>query len=498
MRRVALFVAVAIVAAFANAPVGADTSALTFVDPGVGGFMSPNLSYVGTLATDAPGVGARIVTVNGQRRLYVSSIQGLRIWDVTDPGLPLPLGALELPHWENEDVTVSRDGKTVLMSEFTGTYMHVIEVLDLPGGQLQPVLKGFTTGPSGHIVDCIDDDCDIVYGSEGVMIDLHDKANPVVLSSNWATMNGLPRNGHNLNFDETGLLWTDTTPIAALDVSDPVNPVAVFRGDKAQQQTNRTAYQHNNIRPNAALYQPRDPATAAADPNLRPGELLMGNGETNFTGTCGSGSGPFSVYKIKDTTPGNTDALQFVDQLRPVSGQYADGNPAVNRLGCSGHWFTVQPASLVAPPAEPGGGEDPECKDKDKDKDKPKDKPKNCKPEDGQTPADDAPVVTPDYLVAAAWYEHGTRLLSVDKTTGEITQKGYFQPVVGSASAAHWIDDEYIYVVDYERGVDILRYDAGAPVPSQEQIDASWLAKLGVVSPLAEQERYACRLVTQD
>ncbi len=121
------------------------------------------------------------------------------------------------------------------------------------------------------------------------------------------------------------------------------------------------------------------------------------------------------------------------------------GDPAVNALGCSGHWFMER-----------------------------------------------------NNMVAAAWYEHGTRLLNVNASTGEVTQKGFFQPVVGSASAAHWIDNSYIYVVDYERGIDVLRYDPNGRVPTAAELDASWLAKAGVVSPLAEQERLACRLVTQD
>lgn len=34
----------------------------------------------------------------------------------------------------------------------------------------------------------------------------------------------------------------------------------------------------------------------------------------------------------------------------------------------------------------------------------------------------------------------------------------------------------------------MLRYNPNAPVPSTAEFDASWLAKLGVVSPLAEQD----------
>lgn len=499
MRRIALLLAIAVIAAFNAIPAGAAQSALTYLDPGVGGFMSANLSYVGTLANESPGVGAKIVTVNGKKRFYVSSVQGLSVYDVTNPALPLPLGHLELPHWENEDVTVSKDGKTILMSEFTGTYMHVIEARDLPNGLLALVPVGFTTGPSGHIVDCIDDACNMVYGSEGKMIDLRDKTKPTVLKTNWATMNGLPTNGHNLQFDDAGLLWTDTTPISALDVSDPLNPVAVVKGNKSVQTSNKTAYQHNNIRPNAAMFDARDTEEEIADPNLRPGELLMGNGETNFTGTCNSGSGPFSTYKIKNMTPGNTDALAIADVFRPVSGQYTDGNPAVNAIGCSGHWFTVQPASTVVP--QPPAPEEPT--------DPPASAISNSRAAQasgkGRAPGTlsaEAPTAeataTPDYLVAAAWYEHGTRLLSVDKASGEITQKGFFQPVAGSASAAHWINDEYVYVVDYVRGVDILRYNKGAATPTTAEFDASWLAKAYATDPASERARLLCRLVTQD
>ncbi len=36
--------------------------------------------------------------------------------------------------------------------------------------------------------------------------------------------------------------------------------------------------------------------------------------------------------------------MKQLDVLRPVSGDYTDGNPAVNGLGCSGHWFTEKTA----------------------------------------------------------------------------------------------------------------------------------------------------------
>jgi hypothetical protein len=60
-------------------------------------------------------------------------------------------------------------------------------------------------------------------------------------------------------------------------------------------------------------------------------------------------------------------------------------------------------------------------------------------------------------LVAMAWYEHGTRFLHVNKK-GKISEAGYFLPLGGATSGAYWVTDEILYAVDYQRGIDILRY----------------------------------------
>jgi len=65
--------------------------------------------------------------------------------------------------------------------------------------------------------------------------------------------------------------------------------------------------------------------------------------------------------------------------------------------------------------------------------------------------------------------------------------------VRGSASAAYWIPGtDYVYVVDYQRGVDILRFDANAAPPTAAQTTQSWLAKLGVVDRLSLDDRFWC------
>src|SRR5687768_2519959 len=103
MRRLALLLVLA-VALGALVPASAD-SVLEF-EPAVGGFMSPNISYVGTIPIDSPGVGGRVVKVGNQTRFYVTGVRGLSIYDITNPALPLPMGHVQIPHWENEDVEV--------------------------------------------------------------------------------------------------------------------------------------------------------------------------------------------------------------------------------------------------------------------------------------------------------------------------------------------------------------------------------------------------------
>jgi hypothetical protein len=423
---------------------------LTYKDPGVGGFMSDNLSYVATLPVESPGVSARVVQLGAQRRLYVSSAKDLAVYDVTNPAIPLLMGRLDTHNWENEDVAVSKDGKTVLMSDFEGVaYLIVIEVTDLPGGLVTIVPKGYIAPGGNHTIECVDDACNWAYGSEGKTYDLRDKANPKKLAAGWSAVTKTGSSGHHVTRDSSGLMWTDTTPIYALDPSvDPANPTIVAKSDRPAMQAGKTAYQHNNIRPFANLYDPRDTEEEQAIETLRPGEILLGEGETNFGPKCGSGSGPFATYSLRDFDV--TDAAPFapIEVFRPLNGQYdVNGDPAVNVMGCSGHWFDVSPLST-----------------------------------------------TDKIITANGWYDHGTRLFSTDGATGHIKQLGYFQPVVGAASAAYWVGPEYVYVIDYERGLDILHFDKDVAPPTQAEFKASWLAKLHERSPSTIAEQYFCAL----
>lgn len=421
-----------------------------FESPGAGGFTSPNVSYVASIPTGA-GVSARVVTVKGQRRLYVSSAHSLVIYDITNPALPIPLGALPIYNWENEDIAVSKDGNTAILTEFESSfYMHVVDT----SNPAAPHLVGSLLLDGSHTVECADVHCNYLFASNGKTYDIRDHGGPAPTSRTpmalpkakwWSTELGVS-GGHALHQDAAGYWIADETPWVMFSARDPLRVKLVDKG----QPTLNTAYQHNNVRPAADKWVPRK-AGDNTSKRLRPGEMLMTETETNFNPSCAGGTdgtGSFSTWSIANWNRGAAPKQLHV--LTPVRGDYANGNPAIAALGCSGHWFTVR-----------------------------EDQPGRYKG---------------DYLVAAGWYEHGTRFMSVNEKTGAIQQVGYFQPVRGSASSAYWIDKtNYVYVVDYQRGIDILKFDPSTAAPTAAETRASWLAKLNTIDTISQQERYWCR-----
>ena len=401
------------------------------------GVQSANVTHVGTIPIEGVGVSMRTVRVGKQLRAFVSGAAGLSIYDATDPAKPALLGHLPIYNWENEDIAVSRDGSTAILTEFQATfYLHVIDVSN-PNA---PVLKGTLPLHAAHTVECADVHCNYLFGAEGETFDITDRTSPRQLpaAQSWGSLTGAKR-GHNVHQDAAGIWVSDTSPLTVFkETPDPLHLTVLTHGKV----TKNTAYQHNNIRPRADRYVPRKGNSLTGQ--LRDGELLLGEGETNFKTSCSGSSGAFSTWSMVGFDRGVP--MQQIDVLRPVSGTYSNGDPAVTALGCSGHWFTQKDAA------------------------------------DGSI------------LVAAAWYEHGTRFLKVDPRTGKIRQVGFFQPVRGSTSQAYWIPGtDYVWSIDYHSGIDILKLDQGAKVPTTAQIDASWLSKAHVVDRWSDIMKLVCR-----
>ena len=141
-------------------------------------------------------------------------------------------------------------------------------------------------------------------------------------------------------------------------------------------------------------------------PHSMKDRFLLAAGETTFNGRCSDTSGAFMTWDTKKWK--KTHTFKLIDEYRVVNGMYVDGNPVAQR-NCTAHWFEEHPGFS-------NGG-----------------------------------------YVAGAFYDHGTRFFDVSGK-GKISEAGFFMTYAGQASAAYWITDEIVYVVDYNRGLDILRF----------------------------------------
>jgi hypothetical protein len=99
---------------------------------------------------------------------------------------------------------------------------------------------------------------------------------------------------------------------------------------------------------------------------------------------------------------------------------YADGKPVAGALGCSVHWFQEHPTFR-------NGG-----------------------------------------LVAISEYEDGVRFLQITRD-GQIQEQGYFLSLGSSSSSPKWAGrDDVLYSIDYQRGIDILRWTGEHYVPGND------------------------------
>ena len=163
-------------------------------------------------------------------------------------------------------------------------------------------------------------------------------------------------------------------------------------------------------------------------------KFVLAGGETGGDCKDKSDGGFMTFAPTNDETTGHT-TMTMVDEFHLYTGVPTDGNSPYDQF-CA-HWFDTQPSYA-------DGG-----------------------------------------LVAMGWYEHGTRFLNVG-TDGKITEKGWFYPVGGSTSAAYWVTDEIVYSVDYQRGIDILKF-TNTPATGTTEVAPSpgYIAPVRTRAPMA-------------
>ena len=149
---------------------------------------------------------------------YVTGWSGVTVFDIAKPASPKLVGALPLPHFENEDVDLCGDTLIVVNDRATrdlGSVMYVVSIANPATPFVQAVLPLGLTGTgrgSGHIANFVKPDCSQAWidgGDHVEVVDLSDPTAPRSLGKfeSAASNSAAFRVSHDTELDSTGTVW---------------------------------------------------------------------------------------------------------------------------------------------------------------------------------------------------------------------------------------------------------------------------------------------------
>jgi hypothetical protein len=375
---------------------------------------SDNVEYLGSIKQDVGlTTGAKVIG----DRMYVTSGKNLTVYDVSTPETPVTLGTMKVNvAWENEEVPTN--GKVLAVaSDFYSAMPSCLSAMKVTGCvQFFDVrdpsnIKEVGSIPvANHTAECVLD-CQWFYGRAGTIIDARgilDGKAPTI-AGNWITelkAQGVDsKSCHHMRELRPGVILTACRPFSVITVNPADAPGASPMHPKVLYTGTSDAFVHSARWPR----------------NGRDKFALIG-GETNFTGQCDGANGEFRTYSAEAINSGRSNTFTGpLARLQPAgNGTYTDGKPVANHLGCSVHWFQEHATFK-------NGG-----------------------------------------LVALSEYEDGVRFLQI-KRDGQIEEQGFFAPLGGSSSSPKWATrGDVVYSLDYDRGIDIIRWNGSHYVPNEK------------------------------
>jgi LVIVD repeat len=342
---------------------------------------------------------------------YVSGWGGITVLDIAKAESPQPVGALPLPHFENEDVDLC--GNTLIVvndraAQDLGAVMYVVSIANPTSPVVSAVLPLGLTGSgrgSGHIANFVKPDCSQAWVDGGNLVEVVDLSVPSAPKSlgkfeSAASLSDAFKVTHDSELDSTGTVWSVGGGGAAgyRLTPDPLKPELL--GTTGTAGRNPSPYNdfilHNSQRRGKTLLVTEEDYI---DTDEVPPGGCRGQGKFETWDTSRLNKGKITPLGTWETELNGMFTGGAVDSKAPVT------------VNCSSHWFDAK------------GG-----------------------------------------IAAVGWYEQGVRFLDYRKPT-EITQLGYYIPANGSTWAAYWSPTdpkgEIVYTADAYRGVDVLRIDGG-------------------------------------
>lgn len=417
----------------------------------------------------------------------VTDPRGVFTYDVANPEAPELLGFLLLNQVVGADGIVyplpstqtalaqedpSTDGYLLPVDGSTtdGTLgLHLVDISD----PTNPTVAGVLPGLTDHTWTCVSDQsgngCAYVYGRDDNIVDATDPASPVKLDTGWKAATGEGGYAHDLTEIRPGLVMHAGAEPVLMDTTDPTAPVKISHitlfdhGAPYIPQRQWSTFGYHSVEwPNAGT-----------DDFLILGTELAPPGPTNNAGSdCNSDQ---SVIETWDARPvlaafdeleqlkadgmshedaraavfGDGDLVKFerIDSYMAFDrGIFLDGQSPAHVLYCA-HWMEANPSW------EDGG------------------------------------------ILSVGYYDRGNRFVQVD-SDGMMTELGWFVGAEAYTGSSQWITDELVYVMDYRRGMDIVRinpdveasgtYEATGSV-SDNAMTVAELEAMGIAPPVEDE-----------
>jgi hypothetical protein len=406
----------------------------------------------------------------GYDMMVANGTPGMSIWSLKDPAHPKYIAGVDAAaigaktgetlaqFWEGENMTVDSRRKLAFLSKDSGKKGIVtIDVKD----PWNPQIVSFQPTPLGHTATCLND-CRFIwqvggglaqsYGAKRSAVavtDIRDPEHPFTYSDVFEAAvrrtNVTGGSTHSVDVDFDGVAWVSgsggargwwteglhkDTVSGQMRYATPYDPLPYGGGPIAGVTGNTYSFMHN------AYHVPQALGDQAA------GDTLLITNEANDT-DCAT-AGLFYIASLKGTRdvennlPGAPVTAPAVPaQMERLASYSTNGKPGAfhgtatsinTRTGvssqatvgdCSAHWFTVK-----------------------------------------------------GNIVALGNYEQGTRFVDISDPRNP-KQVGYFRvpasgaintpgEVISSDTAASYWHGKYVYVSDYARGIDVLKFNAPA------------------------------------
>ena len=367
---------------------------------------SSNVQLVGHVPGTAAGMNFK------GHYAYVSGWTGVTVLDIANAAAPKVVGALPLPHFENEDVDLC--GNTLIVVndrevEDIGAVLYVVSIANPTTPVVQAILPLGLTGSgrgSGHIANFVKSDCSQLWVDGGELVEVVDLTIPTAPRSlgrfeSAASLSDSFKVSHDTELDRTtGTVWNVGGGGAAgyQLTSNPLAPKLL--GTTGAAGRNPSPYNdfilhHSQRRGKTLLVTEED----YIDTDEVPPGGCRGQGKFETWDLSRLGQGSITPQDTWETELNGMFTSGAVDSKAPVT------------VNCSSHWFDAK-----------------------------------------------------NGIAAVGWYEQGVRFLDY-RNPGDIAQVGYYIPAAGSTWAAYWSPTdprgEVVYTADAYRGIDVLRIQGG-------------------------------------